>query len=342
MRKKVLIAAGGSGGHLFPAQQLANQLQDTADVIIAGHNIGASPFYLKKTPFQDISASVPKRGRYFRFFFSSCKGLFQSIRLLLRFSPDVVVGFGSYHTFPVLLAAAIFRKKIVLFEANCILGKVNRLFAPVAKKIAIQFPLAQPLPKSVFVPLLPWGKKGPEKLISREDARIYFGLHPHRTTVLIFGGSQGAAFFNETMPQVVLPGIQVIHCTGKGNVIYPNGNACVREFEKRMDLAYTAADIVICRSGAGTLSELIRFKKPSLLIPFPFATDHHQLLNARFLVNLVKGARLLEQKDATPENLAREINILLKDVLYYQAALENWKTEDLPDLAEVCYTECNK
>lgn len=337
MRKKILIAAGGSGGHLFPAQQLAHQLQESSDVLIVGHNVGASPFFLKKIPFQDISAVAPKKGQYLRFIFASCKGLLQSIRIILRFSPDVVVGFGSYHTFPVLLASAIFRKKIVLFEANCILGQVNRLFAPVAKKIAIQFPLAQPLSKSVLVPLLPWGKKGSEKSISREDARIYFGLHPHRTTLLIFGGSQGASFFNEIMPKVILPGIQVIHCTGKGSVIYPNGNACVKEFEKRMDLAYMAADVVVCRSGAGTLSELIRYKKPSLLIPYPFATDNHQLVNARFLVNQVKGARLLEQSQATCDHIAQEVGILLNHILLYQAALENWKTEGRTDLAEVCY-----
>lgn len=337
MGKKILIAAGGSGGHLFPSQQLANQLQASAEVVIAGHNVGASPFFFKKNPYQDICAAAPKKGQYLRFFFSTCKGLVQSIRLLLRFSPDVVVGFGSYHTFPILLASAILKKKIVLFEANCVLGKVNRLFAPVAKKIAIQFPLAQDLAKTVFVPLLPWGKKADTKTISREDARIYFGLHPHKTTILVFGGSQGAAFFNEIMPKVILPGIQIIHFTGKGKAVYPNGHAFVKEFEERMDLAYTAADIVVCRSGAGTLSELIRFKKPSLLIPFPFATDNHQLVNAYFLVNVVKGSRLLEQSLATPECIAREINVLLKDILHYQAGLENWKTEGRIDLAKVCY-----
>ena len=338
MRRKILIAAGGSGGHLFPAQQLASLLKG-CEVMIAGHNLSKSPFFLKKNPFQEISASAPKKGNYLRFFFSSVRGFFQSLILLLRFSPDLVVGFGSFHTFPILLASTFLRKKIVLFEANCVLGKVNRLFARVASKIAIQFPLSSPLSKTILVSLLPWGKKVEEQKVSCQEARIYFGLHPNRTTLLVFGGSQGAAFLNEVMPQVALlfPEMQIIHCTGKGRAVYPHKNVCVKEFEERMDLAYTAADIVICRSGAGTLGELIRYKKPSLLIPFPFASDHHQLENGRFLTDVVKGSRLLEQKGASPETIGREIALLLQQIQKYQAALENWKTENRADITELCH-----
>lgn len=332
---KILIAAGGSGGHLFPAQQLISLLHGRADVMIAGSGLSKSPFFNGGVPFRDIAASAPKKGFLLRFFANSCRGFFQSVRLLLLFSPDVVVGFGSYHTFPVLLASVVLRKKIVLFEANCVLGKVNRLFSPYASKIAIQFPLSRPLRKSAFVSLLPWIKKE-EGPLSKEFARSYFGLNSERRTILVFGGSQGAAFFNEVMPKVILNSDwQVIHCTGKGTVAYPGVNASVKGFEKRMDLAYAAADLVICRSGAGTVAELIRYRKPSLLVPFPHASDNHQWENGRFLAHLVKGARILKQEEASAEKIREEIEALFREIPARQEALGCWKMGDCMDISEL-------
>ncbi len=340
MNKKFLIAAGGSGGHLFPAQQLACKLKD-CEVMIAGHKLKENPFFLQKNPFREISAAVPKKGNYFRFFFSTLFGFFQSIVLLLKFSPDVVVGFGSYHTFPILLASFFLRKKIVLFEANCVLGKVNRFFAKAASKVAIQFPLTLPLSKTVFVSLLPWGEKKEMPKVSCEEARIYFGLQPHFTTILVFGGSQGASFLNEIMPKAVPflseKKVQMIHLTGKGKTTYGEKNVCVKEFEERMDLAYMASDVVICRSGAGTLGELIRYKKPSLLIPFPFSSEDHQLENGRFLTHVVKGSRLLKQDEASSEKIGQEMNLLLKDILKYKQALAAWEVKDRKDMAEILH-----
>lgn len=337
---KIVIAAGGSGGHLFPAQQLAQQLIGD-EVLIVGHKLKGNPFFLEKNQFQEIAASLPKKGNYFRFVWATLLGFFQSVILLRTFSPDIVVGFGSYHTFPILLAAMFMRKKIVLFEANCVLGRVNRFFAKAASQIALQFPLAQPRSKTVFAPLLPWGVKKEVPKVSCEEARIYFGLHPQETTILVFGGSQGASFFNEVMPKVVPflgeKKVQIIHLTGKGKATYGKENMCIKEFEERMDLAYMAADIVVCRSGAGTLGELIRYKKPSLLIPFPFSSENHQWENGRFLTDVVKGSRLLKQEEAAPEKIGREILLLLKSATEYQQALAAWKTEGRRDMAEILH-----
>ena len=132
---KVVIAAGGTGGHLFPAQQLAEMLGSDAEVLFAGHHLTANPFFEKRA-FVEISAHP------FRFgFFTACwKGFWQSMRMLRQFAPDVVVGFGSYHVFPILLAASVLRKKIVLFEANYALGKVNRFFSLWQRKLLFNFP----------------------------------------------------------------------------------------------------------------------------------------------------------------------------------------------------------
>ena len=300
-RKKVLIAAGGSGGHLFPAQQLSRDLGLDAEVMFAGHGICKNPFFQKGIPFQEIRAEPFKRGNYLRFIFGSVVGFFQSCFLLMKFSPDVVVGFGSYHTFPILLASTFLCKKIVLFEANCTLGKVNRFFSRVASKVAVQFPQNS----YELVPLLPWGKR---EVVSRLEALAYFGLEEGLKTILIFGGSQGASFFNEIMPKVNFPpDVQLIHLTGKGAVSYPKHRSCVKEFEKRMDLAYAAADLVICRSGAGAVAELLHYKKKALLIPFPFSTENHQLQNALFLKRKLFNTSVLEQSHASPEAVLAEV-----------------------------------
>jgi UDP-N-acetylglucosamine--N-acetylmuramyl-(pentapeptide) pyrophosphoryl-undecaprenol N-acetylglucosamine transferase len=336
--KKILIAAGGTGGHLFPAQTLGSELQGRATVMIAGHDLCKNPFFNGEISARNIMACNPKKGSYFRFFWMTIVGFFQAIVLLLQFRPHVVVGFGSYHTFPLLLASVCLRKKIVLFEANCVLGKVNRFFAPFSNKIGVQFPLISKAfdKKTMFVSL---ESSKSQKRPSKDEAYAYFGLDSHILTLLVFGGSQGASFFNEIMPKVLpfFPNLQVIHCAGKGSTSYRDGKVCVKGFEKRMDLAYTVADIVVCRSGAGTIAELISYQKPSLLVPFPFATEDHQLKNGRFLVDEVKGARLLEQKNGTVEKMVEEIGILLRDRKIYEQNLERWECGKRKRLSEVCY-----
>ncbi len=330
MNLKVLIAAGGTGGHLFPAQQLSEWLLKEGDVelFFAGYKLQNSPFFAKeKIPFQEI-ASAPLK-KILPFLKAAWRGFWQSIQLIRRYKPDVVVGFGSYHSFPVLLAAAVLRKKIVLFEANCILGKVNRLFLPVAEKIGIQFPLPKRNEKQVAVPYLPWISKK-AKAVSREEARKAYRLDENLLTILVFGGSQGAVFLNQEFPLAAKilkkKGIlfQVIHLTGKeGTANYDQIPAVVKTFEEDMPLAYAASDLVVCRSGAGTIAELIRFQKPALLIPYPFAADDHQQINGRFIMNFVQGARMVVQSEAAPERMVEEIEKLIQGHDKYRTALQN-------------------
>lgn len=343
-QKKILIAAGGTGGHLFPAQDLASDLEGKAEVMIAGHNLKTSPFFKRTIPFHDILACAPKRGQWIRFVLETFIGFWQSFWLLRRFSPDVVVGFGSYHTFPVLLAAYFLRKKMILFEANCVLGKVNRFFAKRSGKVAVQFPLLKDFGNSVLISLLPWSKKGQKTIPSREEALAYFGLDPNLKTFLVFGGSQGAAFLNDVMPKAAMLlsqdfAFQVIHCTGKANRVDYGVLSCVKEFEPRMDLAYAAADLVICRSGAGTVAELIRYCKPSLLIPFPSASDNHQWENGRLLADVFQGGRLLDQKEATPEVIREEILALLQELPSRKKALSRLDAKGRKDLAALVLEE---
>jgi UDP-N-acetylglucosamine--N-acetylmuramyl-(pentapeptide) pyrophosphoryl-undecaprenol N-acetylglucosamine transferase len=324
MKPKILIAAGGTGGHLFPAQQLCSELQRNggAEFLFAGYKLEASSFFdTENISYQEIPSAPLKK--LLPFLKASSKGFWQSVRLIRSFQPDVVVGFGSYHSFPVLLAAAILRKKIVLFEANCILGKVNRLFLPLATKIAFQFPQQKKKTrKGVFVPLLPWVQQKEIKCYACSEAKRAYGLDPELLTILVFGGSQGAQFLNREFPKAlqILQArghvFQVIHLTGKEGE-NPEGlykkydvAASIKPFETNMALAYSAADVVVCRSGASTMAELIRLQKRALLIPYPYAADDHQRINAQVLRDKVGTMRMLLQPEASPKKMADEVEKL--------------------------------
>jgi UDP-N-acetylglucosamine--N-acetylmuramyl-(pentapeptide) pyrophosphoryl-undecaprenol N-acetylglucosamine transferase len=304
-------------------------------VIIAGHKLEESP-YFQKERFRFCEVVSAPFGK--QFFGALVLGLWKSLRLLLREKPDAVVGFGSYHTVPLLLASVLLRKKIILYEANRSMGKVNKLFAPFAKKIAVQFLRSE---KYVSVPFFPWIQK--EKPEKRAALQAY-GLDPDRKTVLVFGGSQGAKFLNETMPKVRMDA-QVIHLAGseaaaKGaaeGYAKAGVRAAVKAFEGNMALAYAAADVAVCRCGAGTMAELIRYGVPSLLIPYPYAYGHQEL-NAEYLRDL-GGAKMLLQQNATPEEIAKQLEVIDLDamrVALRSAEEQNKSLTGLDELVKRC------
>lgn len=313
-KKKVLIAAGGTGGHLFPAQQLAELLGSQTEVIFAGHKLADSP-YFKRDSFRFVEIAAAKIQYPFSFMHALVRGFIQSLRLFRKERPDVVVGFGSFHTVPVILAAVILRKKIVLYEANRKMGKVNRLFSPFATYVAAQFPLVN-YQKFTLISMFPWVHS---LAISKVQARQEYGLDPNCFTILVFGGSQGASFLNEAIPkalELLTFEVQVLHFGLQENPY--QGKSVVKPFEPNMAKAYAAADFVIGRSGAGTISELIRYKVPSLLIPYPFAGGHQQD-NAELLTK-AGGAVMLLQHEATLTKIVDCITVANRDAM--KASLE--------------------
>ncbi len=319
MSKKILIAAGGTGGHLFPALQLKELLEGDT-VFFAGDKLKNSPFFDQNVPYQEIVSSPSLRK-----FPLLLKGVWQAIRLIRKFKPDVVVGFGSFHSFPILFAAFLLQKKIILFEPNASLGKVNRFFSFAAAKIAFQFPVKHK--KAVYVPLLPWKK--------RESNPQKYEKDPNLTTILVFGGSQGAKFINQIFPKAAkllsFP-FKVIHLTGKDDSeVKYSAPSIVTAFESEMESLYLTADIVVARCGAGTTAELIRYQKPAVVIPYPYAHGH-QKKNAELLK---QGARMLFQEDATPERLAEEIEKLRANLKMHKRALSEMDLPKTIDFQEV-------
>lgn len=306
----MLIAAGGSGGHLIPAQQLARLLMQnySCEVHFAGYHLCSSPYFTRESFGFDEITSAPL-SHPIAFLGAIWNGTRQAMKVLRRYNPSVVVGFGSYHTVPILLAAVLLRKKIVLYEANRIMGKVNRLFAPFAKAITIQLPQTKSQSKLIQVPLFPWIL---ERVKTQAEARSCYQLRPDISTVLIFGGSQGAHFLNEIAPLALKnKDLQAIHLAGNkaaANQVkqlydYLGIAAIVKDFEPNMTDAYAAADFAICRSGAGTIAELLRYEIPALMIPYPHGAEDHQTRNAEFVQ--AKGCGIcIQQKQTSAEILS--------------------------------------
>jgi UDP-N-acetylglucosamine--N-acetylmuramyl-(pentapeptide) pyrophosphoryl-undecaprenol N-acetylglucosamine transferase len=250
--------------------------------------------------------------------FSLGRGVIQAWQGIQEFDPELVVGFGSFHSFPVLVAAFLRGIPFVLFESNSIPGRVNRLFSRYALFSGIVFPKAQKrmkgICKEVNMPF--WGEKV-DKKIAKKEAVSYFSLQENVFTLLVFGGSQGAVSLNPIVAEAIgqfhreKGPVQVIHLTGspdsaeKISKLYQQQGvyAVVKPFEEKMYLAWASADLAICRAGAATLAEMMQFEVPSVLVPYPAAAEQHQKENALFMQDVVKGSFCLEQNQLTSQKL---------------------------------------
>lgn len=273
MKLKVLAVSGSSGGHIFPAisflETLKEQHKDIETLLV-----------------------LTKKSRGIKFFKESLK----SLTLLIKFHPDVVVGFGSIVTIPVILSAWLFRMKTLIHEQNLIPGRANRLLAGFSDKIAVSFYatrnyLDKHRAKIVFTgnPL-----RGELKKIPKSKALDFFGFNQDKFTILVMGGSQGSrsintGFLNASSKFADKSKYQVIHLSGLKdydtlNQGYKklNINYKLFGFLNEMEYAYSASDLVISRAGATSIAEIIYFELPAVLLPYPFAYEH-QLKNAEVL-----------------------------------------------------------
>jgi len=326
MGKRVIISAGGTGGHLFPAQALAEQLldrdKDIEILFVAGRLSTNQYFDQTRYSYRDLPCGQLTLTGGINIF----KGIIRARKILSDFSPDLVVGFGSYLTLPLLLAAKTKRIPIIVHEANSIPGKVNRLISPYSLATGVHFPSTKQYLKGNIVSVgMPLRKGFTTQKPSREEAANYFQLDRHRKTILVMGGSQGALAINhlilESLSLIKTTPIQIIHFTGKNTDIkkiqetYSNFGAShfVSHYEKNTEYAWALADVAVTRSGASSLAEQIAFSVPGVLIPYPHATDDHQKKNALYAQDIFNGLRMVPQETCTKEILASHIDDLLED-----------------------------
>lgn len=321
MKHHVIIAAGGSGGHLLPAQVVAQELQkEGVTSTFAAFGLNENLFFERSAwPFYEILASPTSAS--VTFLLKASQGIAQAIRMFRKERPSLVIGFGSYHVFPVLAAAVILRIPIVLYAADAVPGRAIRLFAPFARWTGCFFGEAAATLRGtayqVDFPLRQELRSPP----SQTEGCSHFGFTYQYPTILVIGGSQGAKAVNAIVPKALsrlalTP--TVIHLAGHASDI--DGlcatyrtlaiKAFVHPFEHAMHYAFAAADIVIARSGACTIAEIEACCKPAIYIPYPRSMDDHQKKNASLAA--ARGrAVVIDEAEATPERVASSIEWLL-------------------------------
>ena len=323
----VAIACGGTGGHLFPGLAVAEQLkQRGCDVALL-----ISPKEIDQQGVKSASGmeifTLPAVGlqnrNYFSFARSFVKSLFAARKIFRQRKPSAVLAMGGFTSAPPIFVAKEMGVKTFLHESNTIPGKANRCLARFVDEAFVGFPEAAARLKARKV--TPTGTPVRPQFQHRDPAecRVALGLDAERPVILVVGGSQGASGLNamvlSALPLLAQKNWQWLHLTGandfekvKSGYAALGINAVVKSFFAEMDLALGAATAAVSRAGASSLAEMAAMRLPSLLVPLPTAADNHQFFNARIYA-MSGAARLLEQKDSTPEKVAAILVELVED-----------------------------
>ncbi|QEZ47867.1 undecaprenyldiphospho-muramoylpentapeptide beta-N-acetylglucosaminyltransferase [Cupriavidus oxalaticus] len=346
--RTLLVMAGGTGGHVFPGLAVAQALREQGwNIVWLGNRTGME------------ATLVPKHGipmEYIQFGGLRGKGLltklllplnllrafWQSIGALRRVRPNVVLGMGGYITFPAGMMASLLGRPLVLHEQNSLAGLANKVLAKVADRVLCAFP--DTLPGGEWT-----GNPVREELAHLDAPEARYGQRTGPLRILVVGGSLGAAALNEVVPKAIalLPQSErpvVTHQAGARQIDTLRANYAAAQvpaqtlpFIDDMARAYADADLVICRAGAMTVSEVAAAGVAALFVPFPHAVDDHQTTNAKFLSS--QGAALLvQQQDLTAEGLAQTIASLTRPQLKDMARMARGlaKPEATRRVAEVC------
>jgi UDP-N-acetylglucosamine--N-acetylmuramyl-(pentapeptide) pyrophosphoryl-undecaprenol N-acetylglucosamine transferase len=318
-----MIAAGGSGGHLIPAQVVAGELMGAGvQPAFAAFGLSTNPFFDRSAwTYHEIASAAPSLRRLCAFAGRNVQGMAQALALLRRERPALVVGFGSYHVLPILSAAVLLRIPLVMYAADVVPGRVIRLFSPFAAWTGCCCPEASERLFGATYVVAPPIRSDLLHPTTREEGRAYFGLPTTPRAILVVGGSQGAAVLNTLLPQVfdhMDRSTVVIHLAGPAADITAvvQSYACrgvtavVRPYEPKMRFAYAAADVVVARAGRSVIAEIEACQKRAVYIPYPYAKDNHQQRNATLAARR-GNASVVDESTATPQTLAAHIEQML-------------------------------
>lgn len=353
---KALIAAGGTGGHINPGIAIANMLKEKGyEIIFVGTERGLETDLVPKAGYDIklIHAAGLKRKFTFeniKVLFTMKKGIDECKKIIDEEKPNIVIGTGGYVTAPLISAAL--KKKIptLIHESNALPGKTTKLFARKVDCVAVGFEEAiKRLPNSKNVICT----GNPTRMKADSDKKaIREKLEIQKTLLLVFGGSQGAQKLNEVMVELInqnkFGDYEVIYATGQkhydeimSKIIKIPENVKVEKYIYNMEDVMNASDLVLCRSGALTVSELSVIGVASILIPFPHAAENHQYYNAKTLENIEAGI-IIEEKDLTTEILISKINELMSQKEKLKTMGENAKKIGKPDAIKKVEEEIKK
>jgi len=351
---KILIAGGGTGGHIYPGIAVAEELKRIAPetrILFVGGDRGLEGRVVPEAGFElaTIAARGLPRRAWWRVpgaLLANAGAFFKAIGIVGSYRPDVVLGTGGYVSAPVVVAAWLARKPVLLQEQNAIPGLTNRLLARIADEVHVAFTES----RSWFARkdrLKLSGNPVRRMILSgdRRQALARFGLSEQLATVFVFGGSRGARRINEATLDAMVRmktglAAQFILQTGKEDFTWAKERAekerlpvTVVPYLTHIHEAYAAADLVVCRAGAMTLAEIAACGVPAILVPYPFAAYDHQVTNAQNLSER-GGAVLILDADLTGERLATEVQRLVKDRPTLVRMSTNARRFARPDAAE--------
>ena len=322
---RVVVAGGGTGGHVIPALAIGRELRDhhAAELLFIGTSRGLET---KLVPAAGFPLELVRSGQLknvslstrLKTFADLPRGVLRCLQLLRQFNPHVVVGVGGYASGPAILAAALLRIPTLAYEPNAVPGMTNRFAGKFTSAAAVNFPQTTGFFRNAEVTGVP---------VRPEIFEIATKPPGAPLQLLVTAGSQGAAVFNDMLPRIAhrlmreLPGLTIVHQSGPRHLETTRATYAalgldpgfwrVEAFLKVMPAEYAAADLVLARSGS-TVAELCAAGKPSLLVPFPQAADDHQRKNAEVLAK-AGAAQMLLQADVTEESLTRALVGLLTD-----------------------------
>ncbi len=343
-----MLAGGGTGGHLFPALAIADEIRNiepTTEFLFVGTKgkIEARIVPQRGYPFRTIWISGFHRRLTFGNLLFPLKvvvSLIQSFFLIRRWKPDVVVGTGGYVCGPLLYVSTFLRIPTVIHESNSYPGVTTRLLAKRVQRLFIAFEDARKhLGELNNIELIGTPTRAALGTGRREEGARNFGLDPHKKILLVFGGSLGATSINNalllTIDELTKEDIQIIWQTGKRDYqhiqqrVGNRPNMWIGPFIDEMECAYASADIAVCRAGATTLAELTRVGLPAILVPYPYAAANHQEHNARSLADA--GAAVVVRDHEAPDQLSKTILDLLKNEARLKSMSEKSRSLGQPD-----------
>ena len=320
---RVIVAGGGTGGHVIPALAIAQELRSCyrAEVVFVGTRRGIETRLVPAAGFDLHLIEVGALNRAdlatrLKTLLDLPRAAMASAKLIREFRPDVMIGVGGYASGPAMLVAALMNIPTLAFEPNVVPGFANRLLAPTIRAAAVHFEQTCHYFRNCHVTGVP---------VRREFFNVPARPKDASPTLLVFGGSQGAHAINRAVIDALrnliaaLPAIHIIHQTGERD--YPEAQAAylstmvsaeVSPFIDDMPGAFARADLLICRSGASTVAEITAAGKPAIFIPLPTAADDHQRHNAATLA-AAGAAQLLPQAELSPEKLVSKVVSLLGD-----------------------------
>ncbi|MFH1074887.1 MAG: undecaprenyldiphospho-muramoylpentapeptide beta-N-acetylglucosaminyltransferase [Candidatus Firestonebacteria bacterium] len=354
---KIMIATGGTGGHIYPAVAFGREAKKDHEVVFIGGCGGMEEKIVTEEGFRFIPVPVGKILRRITLkniinMYNFTKGIFAAAAVIKKEKPAVIIGFGGYVCAPVVIAGRLSGVPVVLHEQNAIPGLTNKVLMRFAKKVFASFPDTEKVFKGKGFYT---GNPLRDEIgsVTKEKARQALNIEEGKNVISIIGGSQGARSMNiivfEALKLLNGEKIEVIWMTGEKDFpVYQekiselNGlKPELKTFFGNMQEIYAATDLLIARAGATTVAEVIKCSVPAIFIPFPAAANNHQVHNAKSVAE--KGAALMfEEKDLTPEKLAAEVKRMLFGRDGTNVIKKNIKKIVTEDSAKIMLTELEK